>query len=126
MYAPKFCSLSVPPSPPEPEVAEWVPNPNFKNKAEVVRKLNDLIIEMHREESLDLVRLDYHGIKRFKSGTKQHRFDNRPGASKVWREPEVFRKLHFTKEIKVKIVEHISKCFMSNTEKITSKYSGHD
>ena len=32
VYAPKFCSLSLPPPPTDPEVAEWVPHPSFSNK----------------------------------------------------------------------------------------------
>ena len=67
--------------------------------------MNDLIIQMQRAESLEMVRLDYMGIKRFKSGTTQHKFDNKAGPTPIWREQEIFRKLHFTKEIKVKIME---------------------
>ena len=126
MYAPKFCSLHVPPSPPEPWVAAWTPPANFHNRAEEVRKLNDMIIQMQRAESLELVRLDYMGIKRFKSGTVQHKFDNKEGATPIWREQEVFKKLHFTRENKVKIMEHIIKCFMSNSQKFASKTNGHD
>ena len=126
MYAPKFCSLHVPPSPPEPWVAAWTPPANFVNRAEEVRKLNDMIIMMQRAEDRDIVRLDYMGIKRFKSGTTQHRFDNKDGATPVWREQEIFRKLHFTKEIKVKIIQHISKCFACNSEKIAIQSNGHD
>ena len=126
MYAPKFCSLHVPPSPPEPWVAAWTPPANFLNRAEEVRKLNDLIIQMQRAESVEMVRLDYMGIKRFKSGTTQHKFDNKEGATPIWREQEIFRKLHFTKEIKVKIMEHINKCFASNSEKFASQSNGHD
>ena len=65
------------------------------------------------------------GVKIFKSGTVQHKFDNKEGATPVWREQEVFRKLHFSREIKVKIVEYITKCFICNSEKFASQ-SGHD
>ena len=126
MYAPKFCSLHVPPSPPEPWVATWTPPTTFQNRAEEVKKVNDLIVQMQRAESIDIVRLDYMGVKRFKSGTVQHKFDNKAGATPVWRDQEVFRKLHFTKEIKVKIMEHITKCFVCNSEKSASKPNGHD
>ena len=30
--APKFCSLTVPPNPPEPEIAAWVPPPTTSTK----------------------------------------------------------------------------------------------
>ena len=126
MYAPKFCSLHVPPSPPEPWVAAWTPPATFLNRAEEVKKLNDLIIQMQRAEAIEIVRLDYMGIKRFKSGTVQHKFDNKEGATPIWREQEIFRKLHFTKEIKVKIMEHITKCFVCNSEKSASQPNGHD
>ena len=125
MYAPKFCSLHVPPSPPEPWVAAWTPPATFVNRAEEVKKVNDLIIQMQRADSIEMVRLDYMGIKRFKSGTTQHKFDNKEGATPIWREQEIFRKLHCTKELKVKIVEHIKTCFNCNSEKSASQ-SGHD
>ena len=86
MYAPKFCSLSLPPPPTDPEVAEWVPQPSFRNKYDEIKRLNDLIIDMARAENLDLVRLDYHGVKRLKSGKIQHKYDNRSGCVPVWRE----------------------------------------
>ena len=86
VYAPKFCSLSLPPPPTDPEVAEWVPHSSFNNKFSEIKRLNDLIIDMTRAEKLDLVRLDYHGIKRLRSGILQHKYDNRPGVVPVWRE----------------------------------------
>ena len=114
--APKFCSLSVPLNPPEPEVAMWVPGPSFHNKYEEVRRLNSMLIDMHAKEGLRQVRMDFHGVKRFKSGTVQHKFDTRPGVPQIWRESEVFKKLHFTRENKVKIIQYINTCFASNTE----------
>ena len=117
MYAPKFCSLKVPPSPPEPEIAEWVPSPSFRNRYSDIKQLNDLIIERLKEggQNLVTVRLDYQGVKRFPSGLLQHRFDNKPGAVPIWRETEVFKKLHFTMENKLKIVAYIIRCFVNNT-----------
>ena len=128
MYAPKFCSLHVPPSPPEPWVAAWTPPANFQNRADEVKKLNDMIVQMQRAEKVEIVRLDYMGIKRFKSGTTQHKFDNKEGATPIWREQEIFRKLHFTRENKLKIMEHINKCFQCNSEKSASasQSNGHD
>ena len=124
MYAPKFCSLTVPPSPPEPWLAAWIPPPSFHNRYQVIKLVNDWIIESQRAEGMEMVRIDYTGIKRFKSGTKQHKFDNKQGATPVWREQEVFKKLHFTMDIKVKIMSHISTCFISNSEKFVNQ-SGH-
>ena len=124
MYAPKFCSLTVPPSPPEPWLAAWIPPPSFHNRYQEIKLVNDWIIESQRAEGMEMVRIDYTGIKRFKSGTKQHKFDNKQGATPVWREQEVFKKLHFTMDIKVKIMAHISTCFTSNSEKFVNQ-SGH-
>ena len=81
---------------------------------------------MNREQGLQLVRLDIHGVKRFKSGTYQHKFDNKPGAKQVWRETEVFKKLHFTVENKLKIVQYISSCFDGNAEGQEQQSSVHD
>ena len=125
MFAPKFCSLTVPPSPPEPWVAAWVPPPDFNNRAQEIKKVNDWVIDTQRAEGMGMVRIDYTGIKRFKSGTKQHKFDNRDGATKIWRENEVFRKLHFTMDVKVKIMDHISTCFITNSQKFGSKTGHH-
>merc|ERR1711954_102411 len=113
MLAPKFCSLYIPPNPERPEVALWAPPPNFQNKYSEVKKLNDIIFNKNREGGriLKAVRLDYHGVKRFSSGTVQHRFDNVAGIAPVWRERKVFRKLHFTIDCKLKIISFISKCF---------------
>ena len=124
LYAPKFCSLYVPESPPEPEIARWVPAPNFRNKFSEICKLNDMIIESNRRDNLRCVRMDFQGVKRFKSGTMQHIFDTKPGATQVWRETEVFRKLHFTMEMKLKIVKYISTCFQANSERIAAQ--GHN
>ena len=125
VYAPKFCSLSLPPPPTDPEVAEWVPTPNFSNKFAEIKRLNDLIIDMTRAENLDLVRLDYHGVKRLRTGTMQHKYDNRSGVVPVWKEKEVRKKLHFTMELKVKVIEHIKQSFAANIRK-QAESTGHD
>ena len=80
------------PPPTDPEVAEWGPHPGFSNKFSEIKRLNDLIIDMTRGENLDLVRLDYHGVKRLRSGKIQHKYDNRLGVVPVWREKEVRKK----------------------------------
>ena len=127
VYAPKFCSLKVPPSPPEPEIAEWVPPPSFRNRYSEIKQLNDLILEKLKEggQNLATVRLDYQGVKRFPSGLLQHRFDNKPGAVPIWRESEVFKKLHFTMEHKLKIISYICRCFENNT-RLQSQPAAHD
>ena len=125
VYAPKFCSLSLPPPPTDPEVAEWVPHPSFSNKFPEIKALNDLIIDMTRGENLDLVRLDYHGVKRLRSGKIQHKYDNRSGVVPVWREKEVRKKLHFTRELKVKVMDHILQTFAANTRK-QAEHTKHD
>ena len=116
ILAPKYCTLYVPPSPPEPEIACWVPGPNFRDHYKEIKSLNDGIIELNKKDNLKFVRLDYHGVKRFKSGTVQHKFDTKPGSTQVWRETEVSKKLHFTVENKMKIVGYISGCFRGNSE----------
>ena len=130
MLAPKFCSLHIPSNPERPEVALWIPPPGFNNRYAEVKKLNDIIINKNKEggRALKLVRLDYHGVKRFSSGTVQHRFDNVAGVAPVWREHDVFRKLHFTMDYKVKIIGFISKCFRGNSsdsDMAITESSGH-
>ena len=85
-----------------------------------------MTIQLNGQDKLNLVRLDYHGVKRFTSGTWQHKFDNRPGAKPILRENKVFKKLHFTMENKLKIIEHISNCFRGNAGEIIPQFSGHD
>ena len=131
VLAPKYCSLNIPPNPERPEVAMWVPPTNFQNKYSEVKKLNDIIIQKNQEgdRSLKLVRLDYHGVKRFPSGTVQHRYDNVAGSVPVWREQEVFKKLHFTMDYKKKILGFIFKCFRGNSSDqavASGDSAGHD
>ena len=131
MLAPKFCSLHIPADPERAEVALWVPPPNFQNRYPEMKKLNDIIIQKNKEggRDLKLVRLDYHGVKRFPSGMRQHRFDNVAGALPVWREKEVFRKLHFTMEYKMKILGFITQCFKGNANDLaeeTTESAGHN
>ena len=109
---PKFCSFSVPKD--VPDLAQWIPSPNFNNMADQIKALNILIKEMNKKDSLQYVGLHLLGMKYFKSGTKQHKFDTGKGAKQIWRETEVFRKLHFTLEIKTKIVGSALNCFNQN------------
>ena len=126
LLPPKFCSLNVPPiQPNEPDIAEWVPPPNFRNKSDELEKLNKMILKLNGD--LKCVRMDYHGIKMFKSGTKQHKFDTKPGATPIWKETKVFRKLHFTMDVKLKLVGYITECFKNNHRIISDNNSlGHD
>ena len=112
-FPPKFCSLTVPTD--APDLKEWVPRPNFVNRLETIEEVNKAIKEMNQKDGLNWVNLHLHGIKVFKSGTKQHKFDTRPGATQIWREKEVTRKLHFTMDNKLKIINYINKCFQSNS-----------
>ena len=112
LFAPKFCSLQLPATDSvlvNPDIAEWFPSPSFCNRYLMTRKLNDLIISKNKEGGQPLipVRLDYVGIKRLKSGAYQHKYDNRVGATAIWREKEVFRKLHLTVENKLKVIKNI-------------------
>ena len=88
-----------------------------------MKSLNDKIISLNNEIGLTGVRLDYHGIKGFKSGHVQHIFDTKPGSTPVWREGEVFKKLHFVMEKKLKIASHISTCFKENSERVSKGHN---
>jgi hypothetical protein len=66
---------------------------------------------MNENDNLQYVGLHLLGMKYFNSGTRQHTFDTRQGTQKVWREKEVFRKLHFTQELKANIVGYAINCF---------------
>ena len=118
VVAPKFCSLHVPDNPPEPEIAQWVPPTSFPNRYPELKKLNSMVIDMNTRDNLTTVRLDYIGVKRFKSGTVQHIFDNKVGAKQIWRETDVFKKLHFTVDVKMKTVSKISSCLKANSARI--------
>ena len=124
LFAPKFCSLQLPPSTGSgsdlvnPEIADWIPAPSFNNRYLETRKLNDLIISKNKKGGQQLipVRLDYVGIRRHKSGAYQHRYDNKAGATAIWKEKAVFKKLHLTMENKVKVISNISSCFVGNAQ----------
>ena len=121
---PKFCSLDLPPNPAEPWLTEWVPTPQFINRYSVVKEVNRQVRDLNLSEGVNYLHLHMQGIKVFKSGKTQHKFDNKPGATQIWREYEVFRKLHFTPEIKLKIVGFINSCFKGN-ESANVELAGH-
>ena len=112
---PKFCSFFVPRD--APDLKEWIPSPNFVNRESKIGALNILIKEMNQEDNLQYVGLHLLGMKFFRSGTKQHKFDTKDGVQQIWREREVFRKLHFTQEIKAKIVGFAMNCFEQNSKR---------
>ena len=76
-----------------------------------------MIIDTNNKDNLTTVRLDYIGVKRFKSRTVQHIFDNKVGASQIWR-TDALKKLHFAMDVKLKVVSKISSCFKANSERI--------
>ena len=110
-FPPKFCSLKVPMD--APDLQEWVPRPNFVNRLETIEKVNKAIKEMNKKDGLNWVNLHLHGIKVFKSGTKQYKFDERPRTTQIWRHMEVSRKQHFTMDNN--IISYINECFKSNS-----------
>ena len=111
---PKFCSFSVPPN--VPRLAEWIPKSGFVNRADDIHALNIKIKQLNDKDGLRYIGLHLRGMKFFKNGSKQHKFDNLPEATKVWREHQVFRKLHFNQDIKVMIVNNIMSCFSNNSQ----------
>ena len=74
---------------------------------------------MNEEDQLSWLNLHMQGVKILKKGPK-HKYDTRPGAKAIWREREVFRKLHFTMENKVKIIEYMQNTFKNNAKRATN------
>ena len=70
---------------------------------------------MNVEDKLAYFNLHLQGIRMLKGGP-QHKFDTRPGASKIWREDDVFKKLHFTSLNKLKIVRYLQNTFKNNID----------
>ena len=64
--------------------------------------------EMNEEAVLAYLGLHLYG--------KQHKFNTRDSSTKIWRESEVRRKLHFTSVVKLKIVESIMSMFAQNSK----------
>ena len=75
-----------------------------------------MIKELNEESGLAYPGLHMYGMQYFKSGTKKHKFDTKIGSSRILRETEVSRKLHFTKEVKQRIVTSIMKIFANNSK----------
>ena len=107
---PKYCSFNVPD---DPVLAEWKPGPGFKDKYQDIKKVNLAIKAMNEDDNLSWLNLHMQGVKILKSGP-QHKYDTRPGATCIWREQEVAKKLHFTMENKLKIMQYLQKTFKSN------------
>ena len=66
---------------------------------------------MQRQEDVKMIRLDYHCVKFLAGGKLQHKFDTKPGVTPIWREKEVFKKLHLTVENKMKEMQYIIKFY---------------
>ena len=92
------------------------PRPNFVNRAETIEKLNRAIQQMNEKEGLEYPGLHLWGMKYMKSGKTPHKFDSKAGTAQVWRETEVRRKLHFTADIKRKIMTSIQSIFTNNSK----------
>ena len=100
-----------------PALEEWKPKPGFENKTSTIEAVNAAIKGMNEADGLKCVNLHWHGIKLLKKGKKQHKFDTRPGATRVWEEDAVASKLHFTMENKLKFLKFIIDCFRDNANK---------
>ena len=114
---PKFCSFSVPRN--VPELAEWVPRPGFQDRYDAIKQVNLEVKAMNEAEQLSWINLHMQGVKILKSGP-QHKYDTKPGAKLIWREREVFRKLHFTMENKLKIIVYLQNTFKNNAGRATT------
>ena len=111
---PKYCSLKLPED--MTGLEAWKPPRNFVNRYPVIREVNEQIKNMNMENGLTCLNLHMQGIKMLKLGP-QHKFDDKPGVKKVWREDEVFRKLHYTIENKLKLVQYLQNTFKANLGK---------
>ena len=116
---PKYCSFGVPRN--VPELAEWVPGPTFRDHYNIIKEVNEAIKGMNERNGLSWLNLHLQGMKILKTGP-QHKYDTRPGASKVWRESAVFEKLHFTMANKLKIVQYLQKTFATNGKKTSESH----
>ena len=113
LIPPKFCSLYIPEN--APNLTEWVPGPRFINRYGDIEAVNKRIKEINLGDNLRYINLHLQGVKLFKSGTIQHKFDTLPGKERFWREEEVRRKLHLTMENRLKVVSNIMNCFKANS-----------
>ena len=111
---PKYCSLRLPED--MRGLEAWKPPRNFINRYPVIKEVNEKIKKMNLDSGLAYLNLHMQGIKMLKSGP-QHKFDNKPGAKQVWREQEVFKKLHFTAENKLKVVQYLQNKFKNSMGK---------
>ena len=109
MYAPKFCSLEVPPS-----KVEWIPPRGFNNRRHDVECLNAAIAAINKTSKVNYLNLHYEGVRMDKvSGKKFHRFNQQ-----IWREVDVRKKLHLNPQHKIKLMEKVSKLFMGGLNKL--------
>ena len=114
---PKYCSFNVPAN--DPELAEWVPKPGFQDRYQAIKEINLAVKALNEEEQVSWLNLHMQGVKILKSGP-QHKYDTRPRAKAIWREREVFRKLHFTMENKLKIIVYMQNTFKMNAKRATN------
>ena len=113
LYAPKFCSLDVPPG---DKYSEWVPPPNFNNRRSTIEEVNAAAKEMNLKEKVNYLKLHQEGIRiDTKTGKTLHKhFPEKP----VWREPEVRKRLHLTLPYKVNVTLKAAKMFAAGLQNI--------
>ena len=115
-YPPRLCSLHLPLN--AVGLDEWKPKAGFVDRKKQIEEVNAAIKEMNTADDVHWASLHLQGIKIFKSGNKQHKYDTKPNSKRVWEEDEVFKKFHFTMEVKLKILSYINNCFKANAEKM--------
>ena len=114
MLPPKYCFFKVREN--ASDLSELKPAPDFLDRYDEIRKLNISIKELNQQDGLLWLNLHLKGIKMLKSGP-QHKYDTMQGAAQVWRERQLFKKLHFTMANKLKLMKYLQNTFKSNTNK---------
>ena len=108
---PKLCSFTVPDC---PTLAEWKPPPNFIDRYDTIKQVNEAVKQINLDEGINYLNIHMHGVKMLRNGP-QHKFDTREGSAKIWREREVFKKLHFTSDNKLKLIKYLQNTFKNNS-----------
>ena len=111
LYAPRFCSLDVPDS-----QQAWKPPRGFVNKRREIECLNVAIAAVNRGWGVNYLKLHLEGIRIDKKAKRvMHKHNpERP----IWRETDIFRRLHMSPAYKVRIVNLAKKIFSGGMSKL--------
>ena len=64
-----------------PTLAEWKPPPNFIDRYDTIKQVNEAVKQINLDEGINYLNIHMHGVKMLRNGP-QHKFDTREDSAK--------------------------------------------